>query len=335
MFAYARRQPTRRCPTLAAKAGRLKEKRRQVVRLLGNSLSAARTATMRRWLPFLLLTLLAPGLWAGVNATAPSASGYENRNGSLDPIGYLDGWSLYCAYFVPGTTDPSGYITTDQVIKVLNIIGACKTTEPDCGGNMAAGETFIMGWLMKQAGKPGIKYEDILESASGGIESVAKKVKSGDKALKNLAVLADLEEAFGMIPAHTGIQGDIEEFRERIKTVSDKLETTQKGLGVTIGAIVIARGMQGDSSAVDQVEALGAMLKLGGQFATIPGVSDMIKGYGEAVSSMSKNLEKIGKNTFEKDITIFSGRPCSLLKDYVSPSPQGFWDGLHTALNTP
>ena len=44
---------------------------------------------MRRWLPFLLLTLLAPGLWAGVNATAPSASGYENRNGSLDPATYV------------------------------------------------------------------------------------------------------------------------------------------------------------------------------------------------------------------------------------------------------
>ena len=69
---------------------------------------------MRRWLPFLLLTLLAPGLWAGVNATAPSASGYENRNGSLDPAGYVDGFSLYCGYFVPNGNDPQG----NTVIKI-------------------------------------------------------------------------------------------------------------------------------------------------------------------------------------------------------------------------
>ena len=63
---------------------------------------------MRRWLPFLLLTLLAPGLWAGGNAMGQAAYGYEIRNGSADPMGYVDGMSLYAGYFAPNGLDPLG-----------------------------------------------------------------------------------------------------------------------------------------------------------------------------------------------------------------------------------
>jgi hypothetical protein len=87
---------------------RLKGKCRHGVRLLGNSFSAARTIAMRRWLPFLLLTLLAPGLWAGINDMEPMPCGYDFRNGSADPAGYVDGYSLYNGYFVPNENDPEG-----------------------------------------------------------------------------------------------------------------------------------------------------------------------------------------------------------------------------------
>ena len=63
---------------------------------------------MRRWLPFLLLTLLAPGLWASIGDMEPVPCGYDSRNGSADPAGYVDGYSLYNGYFVPNAVDPEG-----------------------------------------------------------------------------------------------------------------------------------------------------------------------------------------------------------------------------------
>ena len=69
---------------------------------------------MRRWLPFLLLTLLAPGLWAGINDMEPMPCGYDSRNGSADPMGFVDGMSLYAGYFVAGGLDPFGLCNKDE-----------------------------------------------------------------------------------------------------------------------------------------------------------------------------------------------------------------------------
>ena len=90
---------------------------------------------MRRWLPLLLLTLLAPGLWAGGNAMEPMPCGYDFRNGSADPAGYVDGMSLYAGYFAPNALDPFGlrshaeamaWITSNLPTLKTDINGNCK-----------------------------------------------------------------------------------------------------------------------------------------------------------------------------------------------------------------
>ncbi len=76
---------------------------------------------MRRWLPFLLLTLLAPGLWASIGDMEPVPCGYDSRNGSADPAGYVDGYGLYNGYFVPNATDPEGKFLLAMVFLTIAI----------------------------------------------------------------------------------------------------------------------------------------------------------------------------------------------------------------------
>jgi RHS repeat-associated protein len=251
---------------------------------------------------------------------------------SRDQLGYVDGQSLYRAYFAPNKMDPLGNMTFEQVRLVMNKLDRCA--QAYCELNLDAGRNYLISSLVS-GGKPGLDYLTMLKDVKEGIEKVKSGIGAVGDAAGQVKTLSEILEIVAKIKANEGEQSDLEELQRRLKGLESKLGAAANGIGEVVDSIEIFGGLGSEATATDQVNGLAAIMSLGGTFSGVPVVGSILGSYEKSIRAIASYMDTISNATIAKDLVIFDGMDCASLNKMTSihQDSKKWWLGLAAALN--